>query len=118
MYYKFWLEGFDELLQPVPGCNLKYLSEEHINSLQLDHLFYNESVLLVREEYEIAFTYLQSFEEKKSPRRRSTGMVVTGQPGIGMHLLPAALSFANNRLVLQLPIQESPVSYTIFCFAS
>ena len=118
MYYKFWLGGFDELLQPVPDCNLKYLPEEHIDSLQLDHLSYNESILLVREEYEVTFSYLQSCEEKKRPQRRSAGMVVTGQPGIGMHLLPAALSFANNRLVLQLPIQESPVSYTIFCFAS
>ena len=52
MYYKFWWEGLDELLQPVPGCNLKYLPEEHINTLQLDHLSYNELVLLVREEYE------------------------------------------------------------------
>ena len=96
MYYKIWWEGLDELLQPVPGCKLKYLSEEHIDSLKLDRLSYNESVLLVREEYEIAFTYLQ---EKKCPRRRSAGMVVTGHPGIGMHLSPAAVSFANNRLV-------------------
>ena len=44
VYYKFWWEGLDELLQPVPGCKLKYLPEEHISSLQLDHLSYNESV--------------------------------------------------------------------------
>ena len=90
MYYKFWWEGLDELLQPVPDCNLKYLPEEQIDSLQLDHLSYNESILLVREEYEVAFTYLQ---EKKRPCRRSAGMVVTGQPGIGMHLSPATVSF-------------------------
>ena len=96
MYYKFWWEGLDELLEAVPGCNLKYLPEEHIDSLQLDHLSYNESALLVREEYEIAFRYLQ---EKKTPRRRSAGMVITGHPGIGMHLLPAAVSIANCRLV-------------------
>ena len=85
MYYKFWWGGLDELLQSVPGCNLKYLPEEHIDTLQLDHLSYNESILLVREEYEVAFGHLQ---EKERPRRRSTGMVVTGHPGIGMHLSP------------------------------
>ena len=96
MYYKFWWGGLDELLQPVPGCDLKYLPEEHIDTLKLDHLSYNESVLLVREEYEVAFRYLQ---EKERPRRRSAGMVVTGHPGIGMHLLPAAVPFAHSRLV-------------------
>ena len=83
VYYKFWWQGFDQLLQPVPDSNLKYLPEEQIDSLQLGHLSYTESVLLVREEYEVTFGYLQ---EKSSPRRRSAGMVVTGQPGIGMHL--------------------------------
>ena len=96
MYYKFWWEGLDELLQPVPGCNLKYLPEEQINSLKLDHLSYNESILLVRKEYEVALRYLQ---EKKGPRRRSAGMVVTGHPGIGMRLSPGAVSFTNSRLV-------------------
>ena len=96
MYYKFWWEGLDELLQPVPGCNLKYLPEEQIDSLKLNHLSYNKSVLLVREEYEITFGYLQ---EKERPCRRSAGMVVTGHPGIGMYLSPAAVSFANSRLV-------------------
>ena len=96
MYYKFWLEGLDDLLQPVPGCNLKYLPEEHIETLKLDHLSYNESILLVREEYEVAFEYLQ---EKERLRRRSAGMVVSGHPGIGMHLSPAVASFANSRLV-------------------
>ena len=99
MYYKFWWGGLDELVQPVPDCDLKYLPEEHIDSLKLDHLSYNESVLLVREEYEVTFRYLQSCEENKRLQRRSAGMVVTGQPGIGMHLFPAMVSFANNRLV-------------------
>ena len=99
MYYKFWWEGFDELLQPIPDCNLKYLPEEYINSLQLGHLSYNESVLLVREEYEVTFRYLQSCEEKKEPRRKSASMVVTGHPGIGMHLSPAAVSLTNICLI-------------------
>ena len=118
MYYKFWWEDLDELLQPVPDCDLKYMPEEHINSLKLGHLSYNKSILLVRKEYEVAFTYFQSCEEKNRPQRMSAGMVVTGQPGIGMHLLPAVVSFANNRLFSYLSIQENPVSYTIFYFAS
>ena len=97
VYYKFWWQGFDQLLQPVPDSNLKYLPEEHIGSLQLGHLSYNESVFLVREEYEVTFGYLQ---EKNRTLRRSAGMVVTGQPSIGMHLSPAAVSFANSRLFL------------------
>ena len=99
MYYKFWWEGLDKLLQPVPGCDLKYLSKEHIDSLKLRHLSYNEYVLLVREEYEVAYKYLQSWVEEEDPYRRSVGMVVSGHPGIGMHLSLAAVSFAHNRLV-------------------
>jgi hypothetical protein len=87
VYYKFWGEGLGKILQPVPGCDLKYLPEEHISSLKLKRLSFDESVLLVREEYEVAFTYLQSQEEMEA--RFSGGMVVTGQPGIGMHLSPA-----------------------------
>ena len=92
MYYKFWWEGLDELLQPVPGCDLKYLSKENISSLKLRHLCYNESVLLVREEYEVTYKYLQSWEEEEDPCRRGASMVVTGHPGIGMHISLAAVS--------------------------
>ena len=98
MYYKFWWEGLDKLLQSVPGCDLKYLSKENINSLKLRHLSYNTSVLLVREEYEVAYKYLQSWDEEEDPYRRGAGMVVTGHPGIGMHLSLATVSFANSRL--------------------
>jgi hypothetical protein len=118
VYYKFWWEnGLNKLLQPVPGRNLKYLPKEHIHSLQLPKLLYSEPVLLIREEYELAFTYLQS-QEGEEQRIRSGGMVITGQPGIGEHLSPSAISFANNRLILEHPIQGSPTSYTISCFAS
>ena len=99
MYYKLWWEGLDELLQPVPDCNLKYLSKENIGFLKLRRLSYNESVLLVREEYEVAYKYLQSWEEEEDPYRRNAGIVVTGHVGIGMHLSLVAVSFANNRLI-------------------
>lgn len=88
VYYKCWWEGLDKLLRPVPGCDLKYLPEEHIKSLKLKRLSFDESILLVRKEYEVAFTYLQSCDEK-GYWVRTRGMAVTGQPGIGMHLSPA-----------------------------
>jgi hypothetical protein len=89
VYHKIWLEdGLNQLLQPVPGRNLKYLSNEHIDSLQLERLSYNEPVLLIREEYGLACEYLQS-QEGLEQRVRKGGMVVTGQPGIGAHFSPA-----------------------------
>jgi hypothetical protein len=118
VYYTFWLDtSLDELLQPVPGCNLDYLPREHIDSLQLLNLSYKEHVLLIREEYKLAFTYLEE-REGREPRTRSGGTVVIGHPGIGMPLSPAAISFANNRLVSEHPIQGSPASYSTSCFAS
>ena len=73
VYYKFWWPGFDELLQPVPDSNLKYLPEEHIGSLQLGHLSYNESLLLVREEYEVTFGKEQTAQEERwHGRHRAT----------------------------------------------
>jgi hypothetical protein len=104
VYYKFWWDSsLDQLLQPVPGYNLSYLPEEHTSSLRLSKLSYNEPVLLIRKEYELAFTYLQG-KEGAERQIRSGGMVVVGQPDIGMHLSPAAISFANNRLVLEYSI--------------
>jgi hypothetical protein len=76
VYYQIWGEGLDKPLQPVQCCDLKYLPEEHINSLELKHLSFDESVLLVREEYEVTFTYLRGNGRKwKEPwhdRNRST----------------------------------------------
>lgn len=118
LYYKLWCEGgLDKLLQPVPGHNGKYLPKEVVKSLQLQSLSYNESVLLIREEYELAFQYLQ-VEEGKKQQIRNSGVVITGQPGIGMCLSPAVISFANSHLILEHLIQGSPVSCTTCCFVS
>lgn len=88
VYHKFWCKGgLDELLQPVPGTNFKYLPKELIDSLRLRNLSYEEPVLLIREEYEFAFKYLQA-QEGKERLIRNGGVVVTGLPGIGRCFSP------------------------------
>ncbi|KAH9035027.1 hypothetical protein EDB85DRAFT_951016 [Lactarius pseudohatsudake] len=80
MYNSFWGKSLNNLLQPVPDSNFQFLTEEQIDYLGLKtHLFYNEDVLLIREEYTVAYPTLRSY--KKNPG--SGGVVVTGQPGIG-----------------------------------
>ena len=85
VYYTFWGErgSLDRLRQPVPGRNLRYFPKTLLDYLQIESLSYKGSILLVREEYELAFTKLQE-EEGKGQEIRGGGMVVTGQPGIGM----------------------------------
>ncbi len=116
VYYQFWGEQSEHLghqLQPVPGYgHLQYLNEERINSLGLKTLDYNEVVLLVREEYEVAYNYLRLCEG--NPDSRGGGMVVTGQPGIGLHLPPTTVSFANNRYLISNPGKTCFLYYLLF----
>lgn len=71
---------------PAKGCKgLKYLPNTKVDELQLHTLGYNEEVLLVREEYLIALGALGI----KSGT--GGGMVITGQPGIGMEFLWATV---------------------------
>ena len=64
--------------------DFKYLPKARIIDL-LKTFRYPEVALLVRKEYETAFDdFKESFE--KSSDIRGGGVVVTGQPGIGMHL--------------------------------
>ncbi|KAH9030527.1 hypothetical protein EDB85DRAFT_1429344 [Lactarius pseudohatsudake] len=80
VYYKFWGNDLNNLLQPVPDSNFQFLSNEQIDYLGLKTDFlYEEAVLLVRNEYKVAYPTLRSY--KTNPR--SGGVVVTGQPGIG-----------------------------------
>jgi hypothetical protein len=90
VYYEFWGRNINEILQPVPGHgDLKYLTTQQIDFIGLrEHLCFNEEVLLIREEYKLAYTELKSDEENHL-KERSGGIVVTGQPGIGMHLTHA-----------------------------
>ncbi len=113
MYYKFWGEDVDKLLQPVPDCNLQYFTKEQIKYLGLrDHLLYDQVVLLVREEYKVAYPTLRWYKE--NPNSTSGGVVVTGQPGIGMHLSPTAVSFANHRHPTPNPGKTCFLYYLLF----
>lgn len=49
-----------------------------LRMLQLGSMKYNEEVLLIREEYVIAFNTLGG------PSQRGGGIVILGQPGIGV----------------------------------
>lgn len=82
MYLKFWGISLDDILQRVPGSNLNYLPEDLINTLGLDELMYRDTFLLVRKENEA--TYREISRYKENPM---SGGVITGQPGIDVHLL-------------------------------
>jgi hypothetical protein len=95
VYYELWGKDLDKLLQPVPDSNnFKYLTKKQIDSLGLRRLGYDEVVLLVRDEYKLAYNDLCSYNKRLKGRRG--GVVVTGQPGIGMHFSLTVVSFANN----------------------
>lgn len=97
MYHQFWAKhNFDQVLQPVPGRgDFKHLTKRQIDSLSVgEHLRYGASTLLVRNEYEVAYEVLRSYKEDKNQLvERDGGVVVTGQPGIGMRLMQATDSF-------------------------
>jgi hypothetical protein len=60
---------------------MKYVSTERVEELQLRFMYYLGDALLVREEYHHALKELTFRAEGQS---RGGGVVVTGQPGIGM----------------------------------
>ena len=87
VYDTFWGKDFDTLLQPVSNySDFKHLSQNRLSSLRLDLLQYDEDVILVREEYKTVYKDLVSYQDGRQ-KTRSGGVVVTGQPGIGMHPL-------------------------------
>jgi hypothetical protein len=101
VYDQFWGKDFDQVLQPVPNCgNSKYLAKQQIDSLGVRRLRYPEDVLLVREEYTVAYSALQLYKKEDASQllhtKRSGGVVVTGQPGIGMNLMWTMVFFADN----------------------
>ena len=60
---------------------MKYVSTECVEELQLRYMYYLGDALLVRKEYHHA---LEELTVRAEGRRRGGGVVVTGQPGIGM----------------------------------
>jgi len=94
VFHDFWGENknLDIALHRVPGHDsFQYLTEEKVNSLYLGTLGYPGKALLIRPEYEAMYNELLSSNREC---HGVGGVVVTGQPGIGMCLSPA-VSFLN-----------------------
>ncbi len=94
VFHDFWGENknLDIALHRVPGHDsFQYLTEEKVNSLYLRTLGYPGNALLIRPEYEAMYNELLS---SNSESHGVGGVVVTGQPGIGMCLSPT-VSFLN-----------------------
>jgi hypothetical protein len=116
LHNALWNKPWDTMLldeSDDSAESFKYLPNEHIEKLQLVDLGYDESVLLVRAEYISAFYELQS---RSSSPGRGGGIVVTGQPGIGMWPSPIKSSFLL-RLGRQSITKGRPRSSSTFCFA-
>ena len=60
---------------------MKYVSTERVKELQLRVMNYLGDALLIREEY---YHVLKELKVRASAQNRGGGVVVTGQPGIGM----------------------------------
>ena len=82
-----WGKNLEEMLLDVPDCEgLKYLPKAQVDHLQIGYLGYLEEVLLIRKEHIFAMNNLTS-----KSLRKGGGVVVTGQPGIGMDLFPVMI---------------------------
>ncbi|KAF8342458.1 hypothetical protein F5887DRAFT_974351 [Amanita rubescens] len=83
LYGALWNKPLDSILLDAPasasGSVLKYISLSVLEDLGLTSMNYEEDVLLIRKEYDTA---LDTFK-RWSLVRKSGGVVVTGQPGIG-----------------------------------
>jgi hypothetical protein len=78
-----WGKDFKEMLLDVPNCEgMKYLPAAQVDYLQIKHLGYPEQVLLIRTEYILS---MNKFTSKSLCE--GGGVVITGQPGIGMDIV-------------------------------
>ena len=84
VYDTLWKKPLDSILHDTPadddGKVFKYVPAAALLKLQVRRMKYNEKVLLIREEYVLAFDTLVSWWKCSE---RGGGVVVTGQPGIG-----------------------------------
>lgn len=87
LYYSFWGKDLDTHLKHKPDFGgFTYLPKEKIHYLQLRDWFnYSEDVLLIRNEYKVAYENFLSYHDSED--RKGGGVVVLGQAGIGMHPL-------------------------------
>jgi hypothetical protein len=83
-----WGKGLDIILEElsIEGSTWKYVPKEQIHSLEIQKLGYDEGDgLLVRKEYEAAYK-MDMFKSENALKLGCGGIVVTGQPGIGVFL--------------------------------
>ena len=85
LYEKLWGQDLKANLGVVfhGGVTLNYLSKEYLDSLQLRPLGYRGGVLLFRDEYSVA---VKSFGIEGAMAGGYRGVIITGQPGIGIGL--------------------------------
>jgi hypothetical protein len=88
---ELWGKDLSSILEQVPDCSEKYVSQTKIAQLQLNKLGYCENALLIREEYITAINMLEG------PFQPFNAVVITGQPGIGV-LCSSFLSFPHYHL--------------------
>ena len=83
-----WGKGLDIISEElsIEGSTWKYVPKEWIHSLEMQELGYDEGDgLLIRKEYEAAYA-MDTFKSDNAMKIGCGGIVVTGQPGIGMFL--------------------------------
>jgi hypothetical protein len=87
IYAAMWNKPLDHLLEEVVvnSTSFKYLSSDHLKQLRLKQMNFNGGVLLVREEYSILLSALEAWWHRRNDAQPPpSGVVVTGQPGIGV----------------------------------
>ena len=111
LYEKLWGQDLKANLGVVShgGVTLNYLSKEYLDSLQLRPLGYRGGVLLFRDEYSVA---VKSFGIEGAMAGGYRGVIITGQPGIGI----VTASLIINIPLINASSQENHVSSTICCF--
>lgn len=109
LHEKLWGQNLNDKLKVLSddGGTWKYLPKDYLDFIQLPPLGYREDVLLFREEYSAA---VESFDPENAMKGGCRGVVVTGQPGIGMVLV------IMNALLIITSSQENLVFSTICCF--
>jgi len=78
LHLELWGKGLSSILEQVPDCSEKYVSQTKMAQLHLNKLGYRENALLIREEYITAIDILEG------PFEPFDAVVITGQPGIGV----------------------------------
>jgi hypothetical protein len=87
LYRKVWGKKSDDIFEAVPGRgDYRYLTTQKIVELGLEALSYKAKILLVREEFEIAYKELKDYN--KPPNESGWGG--RHRPTRNRHALPLA----------------------------